>query len=228
MASGGELLVHADDHAFADPAVGDEVLVETDDLGDGGVDAVGHLEEGEVGLADEAVLDEILAEEGEPGFPIVAAGGIDEDEGEDAAFSGLHEGEDFESFVHGAEAAGEEGDGVGLFDEVELAGEEVVEVDEFFVAVDDFVCALLERETDVEAEGFLAAGSALGGAHDAIAAAGDDHVIELAHLAGEFLGGLECGIGGRGAGGAEDDDFLKGGVGGEDCGRRSGARAGRG
>ena len=105
----------------------------------------------------------------------------------------MHEGQDFEAFIHRAEAAGEKRDRMGLLHEVEFAGEEVVEVDELRVAVDDFVRALLEGQADVQTEAVFAAGAALRRAHDAIAAAGDHHVSVLAHLAREFLGGEELG-----------------------------------
>ena len=73
------------------------------------------------------------------------------------------------------------------FHEVEFAGEEVVEVDELWVAVDGLVRVLLEGETDVETEAVRAASASLRGAHDALAAAGDDHVIVRHHLAREFF-----------------------------------------
>jgi hypothetical protein len=47
----------------------------------------------------------------------------------EVALPRLHEGEELEGLVESAEAAREDGEGVRLLDEAELAGEEVLEVD---------------------------------------------------------------------------------------------------
>ena len=129
-----------------------------------------------------------------PAFPVGAAGLFDEDDGEWVAASGLDEGEDFEAFVVGAEAAGEEGDGVGFLDEDEFAAEEIAEVDEFFVAFDEGVGFLFEGELDGDADGGGLAGAFVTGGHDAAAGAGDDHEAgfgeEVAELEGELVVGV--------------------------------------
>src|SRR5258706_12432401 len=76
-----------------------------------------------------------------------------------------------------------------LLEGVQLAGEEIVEIDELRVAVDDLVGLLFERQPDIEAEAILPARAALGSTHDSIAAAGNGHVAEfLVHAAGELAG----------------------------------------
>jgi CHAD domain-containing protein len=60
------------------------------------------------------------------------------------------------AFIHRAEAAGKERHAVRLLHEVQLAGEEVVEVDQLRVAVDRLIRALLEGQPDIQAEAVLA------------------------------------------------------------------------
>ncbi len=129
----------------------------------------------------------------------------------------MHEGEGLEGLVHGAEAARKEGDGIGVFHEVELPGEKVFEGEKFGVPPDGFVGFLLKGELDVQGEAVFAAGSGLGGSHDAIPAAGDDHVARLLHQLAEQVGGLPCGGVGGGAGGSENGDFFDALVGGEEA-----------
>lgn len=141
-------------------------------------------------------------------FPKVSAGSIDHDEGNDVRLPCLHESEGFKSFVHGAEAAWEKGDGVGMFDEVKFASEEVFEGEKFRIAPNGFVGILFEGEFDIEGKAVLPACPCLGGAHDAITSAGDDHVARFLHQLAEAVGGLEGGMGGLGAGGTEYGDFF--------------------
>ena len=67
----------------------------------------------------------MLAEVFFKSLPKIAAGGIDHDQRDDVGFSRLHQGEGFEGFVHCAESAGEEGDGIRVFYEVQFSGEEI-------------------------------------------------------------------------------------------------------
>src|SRR5687768_12741606 len=93
-------------------------------------------------------------------------------------------------------------------DEHQLAGEEVVEVDEFFVFGDVDVGFLLKREPNRQSKRGLSAGAAMTGGHDAAARASDDHPSVLHHSTGE-IGGLQViGVGFRGASAAEDADFA--------------------
>src|SRR5207248_3275392 len=71
--------------------------------------------------------------------------------------------------------------------EVEFAIEKVIEINQFWIAFDDFVGLLLEWQTNVEPETVLAPGASLGRTHDPIAAAGDDHIIARHHRSSEFL-----------------------------------------
>jgi hypothetical protein len=54
---------------------------------------------------------------------------------------------------------------------------------ELRIVLDEFVRLLLEGQTDVRAEAPLPTGPFLAGAHDAVAAAGDDHVAAIGDLA---------------------------------------------
>ena len=56
---------------------------------------------------DEFAADEFGADELVPFFPVGAAGFFEHDDGEGVGAAGLDEGEDFESFVHRSETAGE-------------------------------------------------------------------------------------------------------------------------
>ena len=148
--------------------------------------------------------------------PEVAARGVDQNQRDDICFSRLHQSKGFEGLIHGAEAARKEGDGIGVFDEVELAGEEVFKGEKFAVAPNGFVGFLLEGEFDVEGEAVFASCACLGGTHDSFSPAGDDHIAsflhKLAEAVGRFIGG-GCGLG---TGGSEDGDFFDTAIRGED------------
>ena len=150
------------------------------------------------------------------GFPEIATGGIDHDERDDVGFACLHQSERFEGFVHGAESAREEGDGIGVFDEVEFAGEEIFEGEKFAIAANGFVGFLFEREFDVEGEAVFASCACLGGAHDSFPPARDDHIACLLHELTEAVGRFVCGGCRLGAGGSEDRDFFDTAIRGED------------
>ena len=120
-----------------------------------------------------------------PALPEIAAGAVDEDDGHGDALAGLHEREDFEAFVHRAEAAGEERDRVAGADEHQLAGEEVFEVDQLGIVGDERVGGLLEGQADRQAEGRIGARAAVPRGHDPAAGAGDDHPPRGGHRLAE-------------------------------------------
>ena len=101
-----------------------------------------------------------------------------EDDGYRLELARLHEREDLEHLVHGAEAAGKEDKCLRAVRERHLAGEEEVEGN---LVGDIRVVVLLHRELDREPDGFAARleGAAVAGLHDARAAAGDHGVPEL-------------------------------------------------
>ena len=70
---------------------------------------------------------------------------------------------------------GRDDEAVRLLHQHQLAGEEVLHLDELGVAGDERVGALLERQPDVHAEAVLAAGALEAGGHDPGPGAGDDH-----------------------------------------------------
>ena len=214
----GEGVVDADDHFFAHPAVGVEIPVEVRNVLHGVVHIVSEVDEMEVGLGDKPIGEEVVCDESAPGFPIVAVRAVDHHDGDDGHFSGLHEGEDFEALVMGSKSAREESEGAGLLSEVQFAGEKIIEVDELRVAVNGGVGGLLEWEPDIESETLLGSGPRLGGAHDAIATACDEHVTGFDDFFPEGEGLPILGLGGLGAGAAEDGHLADAVILGEDAG----------
>jgi hypothetical protein len=73
------------------------------------------------------------------------------------ALPGLHEGEHLEAFIHRAEAAREERHAVRLLHEVQLAREEVVEIDQLRIAVDRLIRAAARRAAGYSAKAVLPA-----------------------------------------------------------------------
>ena len=212
----GDLSMDADEHDVSDIAIGVEVVVEVNHFTAGEFEIVGNFEEGEVFFGNETISEQVFAHIFLEGFPKIAAGGIDHDERDDIGLPCLHQSERFESFVHGAEPAREEGDGIGVFDEVEFAGEEIFEGEKFGIPADGFVGFLFEREFDVEGEAVFASCACLGGTHDSFPPAGDDHIASFLHKLAEAVGrfiGRGCGLG---AGGSEDGDFFDTAIRGED------------
>jgi len=116
------------------------------DHGDGFFGVVGPLDEVHVYCVDGVVGDEGVVYEGLHVSPEVFA---HDDDGEAFDFFGLDKDDGFEDFVHGAHASGHDDEGFGIFDEHDLADEEVVEV---YEAVEVWVWDLLHWEFDVAAE----------------------------------------------------------------------------
>ena len=87
--------------------------------------------------------------------------------------AGLDQRQRLEQLVERPEAAREDDEALGVLDEHDLAHEEVAEL---HAEVDVLVQALLEGQLDVAADGDAARllRPAVGGLHDARAAAGDD------------------------------------------------------
>ena len=197
-------MVDTDDHFFAHPAVGVEIPVEVRDVLHGVVHIVGEVDEVEIGLGDESVGQEVVCDESAPGLPIVAIRTVHHHDGNDGHFSGLHECEDFKTLVVRSKSARKEGEGTSLFGEVQLAGEKIIKVDELRVAMNGGIGGLFEREPDIESETLLSSGSGLGGAHDAISAACDEHVTSFDDFFPECEGLCILGLGGFRAGAAED------------------------
>lgn len=104
---------------------------------------VGHVDEVHCFGEDCAVGDEGFFDEGSHGFPEVFA---HHDDRELFDFAGLDEHGRLEDFVEGAEPAGHDDEGVGVFDEHDLANEEVFEINE---EIEEWVGMLFVRELDV-------------------------------------------------------------------------------
>jgi hypothetical protein len=211
-------MVDADDHFFAHPAVGVEIPVEVRNVLHGVIYIVGKVDEVEVGLGDQPIGEEVVCDKSAPSFPIVAVRAVDHHDGDDGHFSGLHEGEDFEALVMRSKSAREESKGAGLLGEVQFAGEKIIEVDELWVAVNGRVGGLFEWEPDIESETLFGPCPRLGGAHDAIATACDEHVTGFDDFFPESEGLRILGLGGFRAGAAEDGYLADAAVACEDAG----------
>ena len=159
----------------------------------GHVHVVGHAEQREIALRDQAALRDVRAHPLLPLAPVAAAGRVDEDDRHDGALAGLDQRQRLEALVVRAEAAGKQRDRVRLLHEDHLAREEIPEVDQLVIAGDHLVRRLLERQPDVDAEGGLAAGAALRRGHDAAARARDHHPALARDALGEGEGLLPGG-----------------------------------
>lgn len=115
------------------------------EVGDGILWVVGEEDDFRVLGVDGAFVSHFVDEVHER-FPVVLA---HEDDGEFAEFAGLDEGHGFEHFVEGACAAGEDDEGVGVFDEDGFTGEEVAHGDGL---LDVGVYVLFEGQFDVDAD----------------------------------------------------------------------------
>ena len=180
---------------------------------------MGDREKMKVGTGYEAEFQQIVVQESAPGLPVEAVRAIHQDDRHDRCLAGLEQGQHLESLVERPEAAGKKHEGAGLLHEAQLAGKEVIEVDELGVARDHGIGALLEGEPDVQPEALLRAGSLLGGAHDAVAPAGDDHELLLHDPAREFPGQLKIRLLRTGSRRSEDGHLAHLGVFPEDGGR---------
>ena len=90
------------------------------------VDRVGEEEPVAVGGEDRLLRDHAMTEEVVQRLPVV---GAHQDQGEVLDLAGLDQRRALEDLVHGAEAAGQHHEGVGVFDQHHLADEEVAELD---------------------------------------------------------------------------------------------------
>jgi len=205
---GGDLSLQADDHDVPDVTVRVEVVVEVDDFTTGEFEIIRNLEEGKVLLRDETVAQKVFAEIFFEGLPEIATGGVDHDQGDDVRFPCLHQGERFEGLVHGAEPSREESDGIGVFDEVELAGEEIFEGEKLAVPPNGFIGFLFEREFNIEGEAVLAACSGLSRAHNSLTPSSDHHIAGLLHELAKLVGRFVRGAGRVSSGGSENRYFF--------------------
>src|SRR2546426_5403111 len=119
----------------------------------------------------------------------------------------LQQREELERLVLCAVPAGEHRARVGLPRKEQLAGEEILEVDELGVVHDRRVGLLLEREQDVSAEAVLPPGSLVRRPHDPLSRPRDDHELAFGQEAGEAPGQIVQGILRRHPRGSEDGDL---------------------
>jgi len=205
-----------DHEEVLDEAAGVEVAVEPRDDLDRLIHIVGNLVEVQVLGRDELVAQQVLAHLAVPGLPERAAGAVNQHQRHQLAFARLHEGQGFIALVHRAEAAREQGDGIRVADEDQLAGEEILEGDQFFIFANDGVGALLPGQADVDAEALFRAGALMAGLHDARAGAGNDHKARCRNLPAKLDSLLIFLPRGLGPGGAKHGDLAHMRVGGEE------------
>src|SRR2546429_8718949 len=132
---------------------------------------IGHLEQFEVWWRDHAGIDHGV--EIDDFLPVRAA--IDDNDNLLSQLLSLGKGEDFKKFVERDEASGKDHQRFGQIREQELTHEKVMEL-EVERRRDVGIRILLERQIDVEADGFSASfvSSKICRFHDARAAAGGD------------------------------------------------------
>ena len=76
---------------------------------------------------------------------------------------------------------------MSLLHEIEFAGKEVIQVNQFRIALDDFVGSLLKWQTDIKPEAVLAARATLRCAHDSVASPRNNHIVMRDHFPPEIL-----------------------------------------
>ena len=171
----------AQHQVVADVALRVEVAVKVADVPRRRRRVVGDEVQVSVLGADPAVGQQRLFDVVVPVVPVVAARGVDHHDRHQRRLAGLHQGQRFKALVLRAEAAGEQGHRVGHPHEHELAGEEVAEGHQLWVAEDHVVGVGLKGQADRHAEGRLTARAAVARAHDPVAGPGDDHPARLRH-----------------------------------------------
>ena len=168
--------------------------IERSDLVDSFLDGGGDLKQTQVFRIDEFSAQKLSCDERAPVVPVVTAGCLEAHDRLRCALPGLGKGQDFESFVMGAESSGEEGDRAGFFLENQFPGEEIFERHQLRIVRDRRVGTLLERQQDVYPETVLPTGSFLRGTHDPVGTTRDDHETLTDYLLGEFERDLIVGV----------------------------------
>jgi hypothetical protein len=177
-----------DDQEVAHPAGGMEIPVEARDPFHGLLGVISGLVKVQVVRRNEMVAEEMFSDVFVPGFPVSATGRLHENERHDLAFAGLHKGEGFVAFVHGAETAREQDERVGMSDESELAGEEILKGHELLVPGHDRIGGLFPGQANIRAETHIDTSAFVAGLHDARTSPGDYHVAGLGDLSRELDG----------------------------------------
>ena len=166
--------------------------VEPHNFLDGVLDPIGQTIERHVFFADHAVVEQPAADELVERRPVVAARLVQQDHRHHVVLAGLQQREHFEALVECTEPAGHQTESVALLDEHQLAGEEVLHVDQLAVAGDDRVCVLLEGEEDVQPHRVVASRAGVARLHDPAGRAGDYQPVVAGHRLAE-PGGLLVG-----------------------------------
>jgi hypothetical protein len=119
--------------------------------------------------------------------------------------AGLDQSQRLEQLIERAESTRKDDEGIGVADEHQLPGEEVVELDaQVDVGIDRLLVGQLDVEADRERAGVL--GAAVDGLHRSGTASGDHREAGLADRATHLAGEVVLGCIGRRAGGTEHAD----------------------
>ncbi len=148
----------------------------------------------EIFRTDKVPGEQLVFYKGEPLVPVIATGVLQANDGLRVRLACLGQSEDFKPLIVGTKAAWEQSDGVGLLDEHQLSGEEVLEVDQLGVIGNDFIGPLFKRQHDIHAEALLSSCAFLSGSHDAIGSPRDNHVPSFDDSAGKSKRQLVIGV----------------------------------
>ena len=170
------------------------IPIEALDLGHSILSRVDHPEEPQILRRDHVGRQHLLLHKPHPSPPVGAPRQVHQHDRMGIVLPGLQQGEDLEELVVGAEPAGEHHAGVGLPHEEQLAGEEVLEVDELGVVYDRRIGLLLKGEQDVHPEAVLPPGPFIRRPHDPPSRTCDNHVPPFGQEAGEAPGQIVQGI----------------------------------
>src|SRR5439155_10001137 len=110
---------------------------ETSDGFDRLVGVVGDLVEVQIVFGDQLVAEQVFADVFVPGLPVSAAGPVNEHQRHQAALAGLHQGQRLVAFVHRAETARKQDDGICVAQENQFAREEILERNQFVGLLND-------------------------------------------------------------------------------------------
>jgi len=171
-----------------------EVAIETGDFLGGFLGTVCLAHQLQVAGQNVVIGLQLLAHELQCAMPVLPAWLVEQHDGHQRAFAGLHQCQYFQGLVEGAEAARAEHHGIGLLDEEQLAQEEEVEFQQVAGAVHHRIGALFKGQGDIESQAVFASGTFVGRGHDAATRAGNHHQVQLGQMPSQLAGQLVEGM----------------------------------
>src|SRR5689334_4292724 len=119
----------------------------------------------------------MLSHKGQPRFPVIAVRLVEHYYWNDPGLAGLHEREDLKRFIERTKAAGEQRKRMRFLNEIQFAGEKIMEIDELPVSFNRQIGTLFKGQPDIQSKAHVPSRAALGRTHDSVAPAGNDHEI---------------------------------------------------